>query len=60
MVFQAPGHASVKENGGLTVSTRDNSFGESQGIDAVLVNTNQVTPARPPAFVYIYVTGYLG
>ncbi|KAB5538326.1 hypothetical protein DKX38_015859 [Salix brachista] len=37
----APDHASVKENGGLTVSTRDNSFGESQGIDAVLVNTNQ-------------------
>ncbi|KAJ6772146.1 CONSERVED OLIGOMERIC GOLGI COMPLEX COMPONENT 3 [Salix koriyanagi] len=36
-----PDHASVKENGGLTVSTRDNSFGESQGIDAVLVNTNQ-------------------
>ncbi|KAF9674221.1 hypothetical protein SADUNF_Sadunf10G0105000 [Salix dunnii] len=37
----APDHASVKENGGLTVSTRDSSFGESQGIDAVLVNTNQ-------------------
>lgn len=37
----AQDHASVKENGGLTVSTRDSSFGESQGIDAVLVNTNQ-------------------
>ncbi|KAJ6891360.1 hypothetical protein NC651_024759 [Populus alba x Populus x berolinensis] len=37
----AQDHASVKENGGLTVSTRDISFGESQGIDAVLVNTNQ-------------------
>lgn len=54
VVFQAPDHASVKENGGLTVSTRDNSFGESQGIDAVLVNTNQVTPARPPARFCLY------
>lgn len=25
----------------MTVSTNDNGFGESQGIDAVLVNTNQ-------------------
>jgi hypothetical protein len=38
-------HASVKENGGLTISTKDSSFGESQGIDAVLVNTNQVNHA---------------
>ena len=36
----------MKENGGLTVSTRDISFGESQGIDAVLVNTNQVKHTR--------------
>ncbi|CAK7352282.1 unnamed protein product [Dovyalis caffra] len=37
----AQDHASVKENGGLTVSAKDSSFGESQGIDAILVNTNQ-------------------
>ncbi|KAJ8774581.1 hypothetical protein K2173_017027 [Erythroxylum novogranatense] len=34
-------HGSGQENGGLTVSTKDNSLGQAQDIDAVLVNTNQ-------------------
>ncbi|XP_048227870.1 conserved oligomeric Golgi complex subunit 3 isoform X2 [Ricinus communis] len=34
-------HISRQENGGLTVSTKDSDFADSQAIDAVLVNTNQ-------------------
>ncbi|CAL1356396.1 unnamed protein product [Linum trigynum] len=34
-------HAPRPENGGLTVSTKDSATRETQGIEAVLVNTNQ-------------------
>ncbi|CAI0384467.1 unnamed protein product [Linum tenue] len=34
-------HAPRAENGGLTVSTKDSAMRETQGIEAVLVNTNQ-------------------
>ncbi|KAF2285119.1 hypothetical protein GH714_037960 [Hevea brasiliensis] len=38
----AQDHISRQDNGGLAVSTEDSAFGDSQAIDAVLVNTNQV------------------
>ncbi|KAJ9183680.1 hypothetical protein P3X46_007503 [Hevea brasiliensis] len=37
----AQDHISRQDNGGLAVSTEDSAFGDSQAIDAVLVNTNQ-------------------
>ncbi|KAJ9168109.1 hypothetical protein P3X46_019672 [Hevea brasiliensis] len=37
----AQDHISRQDNGGLAVSTKDSAFGDSQAIEAVLVNTNQ-------------------
>ncbi|KDP42703.1 hypothetical protein JCGZ_23643 [Jatropha curcas] len=37
----AQNHIFRQENGGLTVTNKDSAFGDSQVIEAVLVNTNQ-------------------
>ncbi|XP_037491030.1 conserved oligomeric Golgi complex subunit 3 isoform X2 [Jatropha curcas] len=37
----AQDHISRQENGGLAVTNKDSAFGDSQAIEAVLVNTNQ-------------------
>ena len=41
MLLQALDRTSGQDNG-LSVSTKDNNFGDSEAIEAILVNTNQV------------------
>ncbi|KDP42704.1 hypothetical protein JCGZ_23644 [Jatropha curcas] len=43
VLFWTQDHISRQENGGLVVTSKDSAFRDSQAIEAVLVNTNQVS-----------------